>query len=97
MALAACCLRLGACSLKPEAWSFNSLAVDHDPRAKLLPGIAHDFELQRNGCQLRRRCMANFYCEFFHLIPISFFIIRRISSRISAILFNCVRFKALAA
>ena len=51
MALAACscCLRLGACAFKPEAWRFNPLAVDHDPWAMLLPTIGHDLELQRNG------------------------------------------------
>jgi len=49
MALAACCLELGACALQPEAWRFNLLAVDHDPRSMLLPTIGHDLELQRNG------------------------------------------------
>ena len=43
MALAACGLRLGACALQPEAWSFDLLAVDHDPWSVLLPTIGHDF------------------------------------------------------
>jgi len=49
MALAACCLRLGACALQPEAWSLQLLAVDRDPRTMLLPTIGHDLQLQRNG------------------------------------------------
>jgi hypothetical protein len=66
MALAACCLKLGACALDPEAWSLELLAIDPDPRAMLSPSIAHDLELQGYGRQLLRRRVAYFYCEFFH-------------------------------
>ena len=51
----------------PEAWSLKLLTIDLDPGAKLGPGVAHDFELQGYGRQLRRRRVTNFYCEFFHL------------------------------
>ena len=54
-------------SCHPERRRLHCLLVDHNPRSKLLPAVAHNFELQRNGCQLRRRCMANVYCEFFHI------------------------------
>jgi len=67
MALAAWSLKLGACSLNPQAWRFDPLAVDHDPWAKLLPVVAHDLELGRDGLQLWPRGVANFYCEFFHI------------------------------
>jgi len=50
-----------------EAWSLQLLAIDPDPRAIFLPAIAHDLELRRDGQQLARRCILNFYCEFFHL------------------------------
>ena len=65
VALAACCLWL-ATSGDREAWSLQLFSVDHDPGAMLLPAVAHDLQLQRNGCQLRWRCLTNFYCEFFH-------------------------------
>jgi len=42
MALAACCLRLGACALHPEAWRLQLFAVDQDPWAMLRPSITHD-------------------------------------------------------
>ena len=51
----------------PERWRKHCLLVDHDPRTKLLPTIGHDFELSCDGLQLARRCMANVYCEFFHI------------------------------
>ena len=69
MALAACCLELGACTLQPQAWSLDSLVVDHDPWAMLLPTIAHHFKIKGYRRQLRRRCVAYFYCEFFHINP----------------------------
>ena len=40
--------------------------IDPDPWAMVLPAIGHDLELSCDGQQLGRRCMANFYCEFFH-------------------------------
>ena len=51
--------RLGACSLAlgpwfVKAWSLKLLAIDHDPGAKALPGIAHDLELSCDGQQLGR-------------------------------------------
>ena len=54
MALAAWSLQLGPWSMDPEAWSLQLLAIDIDPGAKLLPGIAHDFELSRDRQQLAR-------------------------------------------
>ena len=78
------------------------VAIDSDPGAKAVPVVAHNLELSCDGLQLARRCVANFYCEFFHwmvglfsgraasfIVRISFFTSRRISSRASAILFNC--------
>ena len=65
MALAACSLVLGPWFV--EAWSLQLLAVDRDPGAKLLPGIAHDLELSCDGCQLAGRRVTNFYCELFHI------------------------------
>ena len=53
-------LVLGACQGLPlvpwfvKAWSLQLLAIDIDPGAKLLPGIAHDFELSRDRQQLAR-------------------------------------------
>ena len=35
-----------------EAWSLQLVAIDPDPWAKLLPGIAHDLELKCDGLQL---------------------------------------------
>ena len=64
--LAACGLTLGPWFV--ELGCLQLLAVDHDPGAKLLPVIAHDLELSRDGQQLGLRCMFNFYCEFFHLL-----------------------------
>jgi len=40
--------------MDPEAWSLQLLAVDRDPGAKALPGIAHDLELSCDGQQLAR-------------------------------------------
>ena len=68
MALAACCLRLGACALLPEAWRLQLFSIDHDPWAKLLPAVGHDLELQGNRRQLSWRRVAYFYCEFFHIL-----------------------------
>jgi len=73
----------------PERWRLHCLPVDCYSWSKLLPAIAHDLQLSCDGLQLTCGGVTNFYCEFFHLIPISFFIIRRISSKMSAILFNC--------
>ena len=47
-------------------------AVDRDPWTILLPGIAHDLELSRDGLQLAGGGAANFYCEFFHVLFIPF-------------------------
>ena len=52
----------------PEAWSLKLEAIDHDSWTKLSPVIAHNLELSCDGLQLARRCVANFYCEFFHSI-----------------------------
>ena len=77
-----------------ERGRLQLLAIDHDPGAKALPVITHDFELSCDGQQLRFRGITYFYCEFFHLA--AFFISfmssltsRNISSIASAILFNC--------
>ena len=67
MALAAWSLKLGACSLNPQAWSLQLLAVDPDPWTKALPVIAHDLELSCDGLQLTCGGVTNFYCEFFHV------------------------------
>tara|TARA_R110002020_G_scaffold62690_1_gene167460 strand:- start:409 stop:585 length:177 start_codon:yes stop_codon:yes gene_type:complete len=37
-----------------KAWSLELLAVDQDPWTKPGPGIAHDFQFSRDGCQLCR-------------------------------------------
>ena len=65
MALAAWSLKLAACPFEPEAWSLKLFAIDKNPGAKLLPAVAHDFELSCYGRQLAGRCVANFNCEFF--------------------------------
>jgi len=44
VALAACSLVLGPWFV--EAWGLELLAIDPDPWAKLLPGVAHNLELQ---------------------------------------------------
>jgi len=41
--LVACGLPLA--SWNPEAWRLQLFTIDCDPGAKLLPSIAHDFEL----------------------------------------------------
>jgi len=76
----------------PEAWGLQLLAVDRDPGTMSGPAVAHDLELQANGLQLARSCMANVYCEFFHFFlgSMSFLTRRNISSIASAILFNCI-------
>ena len=66
MTLAACCLLLGPRAFNPEAWRLQLLAIDPDPRTKLLPVIAHNLELSCDGLQLARASVAYFYCEFFH-------------------------------
>ena len=71
MALADCCLRLGARALQPEAWSLKLLAIDPDPWTELLPSIAHNLELQGYGLQLLGRRVTYFYCEFFHSLTSS--------------------------
>ena len=67
MALAAWSLKLGACSLNPQAWSLHLLPVNFYSGAKLGPGIAHDLELSCDGQQLWPRGVRDFYCEFFHI------------------------------
>ena len=61
--LAACSLALGPWFV--EAWRLELLAVDPDPRAKLLPAVTHNLELSCDGLQLWPGRVANFYCEFF--------------------------------
>ncbi len=74
---------LGA-SWYSQAWRLKLLTIDHDPRTILGPSIAHDLELSRDGLQLSRGRVTNFYFELFHL---SIFILP----------FNCVFFVALGA
>ena len=68
MALAAWSLGLGPYFV--EAWGFQLGAIDQDPWPMSSPAIAHDLELQGYGRQLLRRRVTNFYCEFFHCVPL---------------------------
>ena len=63
MALVCCSL---VASLDAELQGLQCSLVDHDPRSKLSPSMAHDLELSCDGLKLWPRCMFNFYCEFFH-------------------------------
>ena len=63
--LAASRSTLATCPGYPEAWSLKLVAIDHDPGTVLGPSIGHDLELSRDGCQLARCRVTNFYCEFF--------------------------------
>ena len=65
MTLVACGLQLAA--RFPQAGSLQLVAIDKNLRAKLLPVVAHDLELQADGLQLGRGGVAYFYCEFFHI------------------------------
>jgi len=65
MALAASGLALGPWFV--EAWRLQLLAIDHDPWAKLGPGLAHDPELSCDGLKLWPGGVFNFYCELFHI------------------------------
>ena len=56
---------LAACSGDPEAWSLKLLTIVNDPGTMSSPAIAHDLELERNGCQLRAGRVTYCYCEFF--------------------------------
>ena len=71
MALAACSLKLAACTFNPEPWRLHLLPVNFYSGAKLLPGVAHDLQLSCDGRQLAGRGVANFYCEFFHSTSIN--------------------------
>ena len=56
------------------SWRLKLLTINIYPGAKLLPGIAHDLELQANGLKLWPGGILNFYCEFFHFL-LSFLIV----------------------
>ena len=64
----------GSLPLELVAWGFSELrlrdglAIDRDPWTVALPFIGHDLKFQCDGLQLGLRCVANFYCEFFHRI-----------------------------
>ena len=58
---------LVAWALDPEAWSLKLVTVDHDPGTKLGPVIGHDLELSRDGLQLARARVTNFYFKLFHI------------------------------
>ena len=106
LACCACCSLVALFSwCHSELRRLHCLPVDCYSWSKLLPSIAHDLELSCDGQQLGRWSVAHFYCEFFHwmvglfsgraasfIVRISFFTSRKISSRASAILFNCLSF-----
>ena len=68
MTLAACSLALVTRPWDPEAWSLQLFTIDKNLWAKLLPAVTHDLELSRDGQQLSRASVTNFYCEFFHTL-----------------------------